>query len=267
MSEDNLFERAYAALMECDAQRKVDLAQACYGQMCAAQLGVAPLAAVATVPDPGRPARPTLVAPRELPGRSLASDAGRAALIHSLCHIEFNAINLALDAVYRFQDMPRAYYRDWLKVAAEEARHFSLLRAHLHTLGCEYGDFAAHNGLWEAALQTAHDVLVRMALVPRVLEARGLDVTPGIMAKLQGVGDEAAVEILRIIERDEIGHVRIGTHWFHFLCRQRRLAPEPTFKTLLQGYMQGRIKGPLAAQSRRRAGFSESELRFLESAI
>ena len=167
-----------------------------------------------------RPSRPQLVSPKELTRRGLGTKEGHAALIHSLCHIEFNAINLALDAVYRFRGMPESYYGDWWKVAKEEAYHFDLLRKHLSSLGYTYGDFVAHNGLWQAALDTAHDPLVRMALVPRVLEARGLDVTPGIMKRLQEMGDQRAVEILKIIHRDEIGHVAIGSRWFKFLCQQ-----------------------------------------------
>ena len=215
---------------------------------------------------PGRPDRPVLVAPRDLQRRKLATAEGHAALIHSLCHIEFNAINLALDAVYRFRDMPGQFYADWLKVAAEEAYHFGLLRDHLQTLAYDYGDFPAHNGLWEAAVDTAHDPLVRMALVPRVLEARGLDVTPGIMAKLASIGDNAAVAILEIIHRDEIGHVAIGSHWFRFLCTQRGLPVEETFAELIEKYMHGGIRQPIAHDTRRQAGFTEAELAYLENA-
>lgn len=215
---------------------------------------------------PGRPARPRLVAPRELARRSAHSNEGRAALIHALCHIEFNAINLALDAVYRFGGMPAAYYTDWLRVAREEAGHFELLAAHLQALGYQYGDFPAHDGLWEMAVQTDHDVMVRMALVPRVLEARGLDVTPGIIDKLRAAGDVRAVEILRIIEHDEVGHVEIGSRWFRHVCEQRGLSPFSTFKQLLKQYMKGQLKGPFNHQSRKLAGFSEDELAYLEGA-
>lgn len=215
---------------------------------------------------PGRPAKPELVAPRELSRRSINSAEGHAALIHSICHIEFNAINLAWDAVYRFQSMPDEFYSDWMKVAREEAYHFSLLREHLQQMGYDYGDFVAHNGLWEAAVKTAHDPMIRMALVPRVLEARGLDVTPGIVKKLQTINDNQAVAILDIIHRDEVGHVEIGSRWFKYLCEQRQLPMEETFRELLQEYMQGRIKGPLNRDSRLRAGFSEAELDYLEGA-
>lgn len=267
MTHANLFDEARRALLETEPVRKVERTGRCREAFAAGRLLSTPQGQPRDISEPGRPPRPVLVAPRALPRRSMTTDTGRAALIHSLCHIEFNAINLALDAVHRFQDLPAQYYSDWLQVAAEEAYHFSLLRDHLRSIGFDYGDFDAHNGLWETALETAHDPLVRMALVPRVLEARGLDVTPGIVAKLQAVGDREAVGILRIIERDEIGHVQIGTHWFRHLCRERNMDPEPTFQKLLQEYMQGRIKGPLARDSRRQAGFTESELQYLETAI
>ena len=196
----------------------------------------------------------------------MASLEGRAALIHSLCHIEFNAINLGWDAVYRFREMPRDFYTDWIKVAAEEAYHFSLLRDHLRDMGYDYGDFVAHNGLWEMAIKTDFDPLVRMALVPRVLEARGLDVTPGIMAKLEEVGDEAAVAILKIIHRDEIGHVEIGSRWFNHLCLERGLDASETFEALISQYMKGKLKGPFDMATRRKAGFSEAELKYLDGA-
>jgi len=208
--------------------------------------------------------QPLLVPPRELPKRGFTTLAGRAALIHAVAHIEFNAINLAWDAVYRFRDMPQAYYDDWVRVADEEAYHFSLLRTRLVELGYDYGDFSAHNGLWEMARDTAHDVLVRMALVPRVLEARGLDVTPGMMARLRAAGDEETVALLEIILRDEIGHVEIGSRWFRWLCEQRGLVAESVFRELIQRYMKGQIKGPFHRDARLQAGFSESELAALE---
>lgn len=217
-----------------------------------------------SIVEPGRPAKPELVAPRALARRSAYTPEGRAALIHALCHIEFNAINLALDAVYRFRQMPREYYTDWLQVAKEEAYHFGLLEQHLATLGYRYGDFPAHNGLWEMALATDHDVLVRMALVPRVMEARGLDVTPSIMDKLSTAGDEDAVAILQIIQRDEVGHVEIGTRWYRYVCAQRGLDAFATFKQLLKQYLKGQVKGPYDIAMRKRAGFSDEELAYLE---
>lgn len=216
---------------------------------------------------PGLPEKLLLVAPRKLKSRSLSSPEGHAALIHAICHIEFNAINLAWDAVYRFRDMPSDYYTDWVRIAGEEAYHFSMLRQHLNSLGQEYGDFPAHNGLWEMAIETAYDPLVRMALVPRVLEARGLDVTPGIVKKLRDIGDQEAVDILAIVHRDEIGHVEAGSRWFNYLCGQRGLEPGATFRCLLDKHMRGGIKGPLHRDARKLAGFTEQELDYLEGVI
>jgi len=204
------------------------------------------------------------VPPRDLPRRRLGSTLGRATLLHALAHIEFNAINLAWDAVYRFREKPEAYYADWVSVAAEEAYHFRLLCERLGVHGFGYGDFDAHDGLWEMARKTAHDPLVRMALVPRVLEARGLDVTPGIIQRLQQAGDSAAVDVLKIILHDEIGHVEIGTRWFRYLCAERGLDPEATFAQLLHQYMKGQVKKPFHYQARKQAGFKEIEMETLE---
>ena len=212
---------------------------------------------------PGRPAQPKLVPPKDLKKRSMRSAEGRAALIHALAHIEFNAINLALDAIWRFAGMPADYYKDWLKVAAEEAYHFSLLSAHLQTFGFTYGSFNAHNSLWEMVERTKSDVLARMALVPRTLEARGLDAAPPLRNKLAQSGDMAAAEILDIILRDEIGHVAIGNIWFNWLCEQRQLEPIAAFETLCNDYSAPKLKPPFNLEARRSAGFSESELALL----
>jgi uncharacterized ferritin-like protein (DUF455 family) len=220
-------------------------------------------AARAPIDCPGQPQKPELVPPQQVPRRRADTLPGRAALVHALAHIEFNAINLALDAAHRFAGMPTAYYADWLRVADEEALHFELLNAHLTTLGHGYGDFPAHNGLWEMALRTAHDPLVRMALVPRVLEARGLDATPLIVDKLRAANDLRMVEILAVIERDEIGHVAIGSHWFGWLCAARGLEPETTFRQLLVDYDAPPLKPPFNLAARRQAGFSEPELDWL----
>ena len=217
---------------------------------------------------PGRPVRPLLVDPKNLPRRrALTTATGRFALLHALAHIEFNAINLALDAICRFPGLPDDFYRDWLRVAQEEAEHFVLLREQLRRLGGDYGDLPAHDGLWEMALDTAADPLVRMALVPRVLEARGLDVTPAMRERLLAAGDAEAAAVLERIERDERGHVAVGSRWFRYLCAQRGLEPDRTFKTLLQQRYRGRIQGPLALTARRAAGFSEPELDWLQSRI
>jgi uncharacterized ferritin-like protein (DUF455 family) len=209
---------------------------------------------------PGRPARPELVPPREVTTRSMRTVEGRAALIHALSHIEFNAINLALDAIWRYQGMPRDYYADWLRVAAEEALHFTLLTEHLQTLGHVYGDFAAHNSLWDMAEKTSGDILARIALVPRTLEARGLDASPPVRAKLAQAGDHAAAAILDIILRDEIGHVAVGNRWFAWLCERDDLDPIATYAELAIRYKAPQLRGPFNLEARRAAGFSESEL-------
>lgn len=231
--------------------------------------GVDPASEAARIPvdHPGRPDKPERVAPQKVPRRRADTLPGRAALIHALAHIEFNAINLALDAAHRFVGMPVAYYADWLRVADEEALHFELLNGHLATLGngYVYGDFPAHDGLWEMAQKTAHDPLVRVALVPRVLEARGLDATPLIIDKLRAANDLRMVEILTIIERDEIGHVAIGSHWFDWLCKARGLDPAAMFRQLLVDYDAPPLKPPFNLAARRQAGSSESELDWLSA--
>ncbi|MCK5727485.1 MAG: ferritin-like domain-containing protein [Thiotrichaceae bacterium] len=260
----NLHKASLDCLMDDDPITKQQGAHALYKQW---QLGEfqhhSENPSIEKIQIPGRPLRPELVAVSKAKQRKLSSEKGRANLIHAICHIEFNAINLALDAVYRFRDMPESFYGDWLQVASEEAYHFSLLSTRLNDMGYQYGDMPAHNGLWESCINTDHDVMVRMALVPRVLEARGLDVTPGIMKRLRGVGDQETVDILKIILRDEIGHVKIGSHWFHHCCKQRQLDSESTFIQLINEYMQGQLRGPFHDEARLQAGFAESELALL----
>ena len=212
---------------------------------------------------PGRPDRPKLVHPSQVARRKLSSQQGRIALVHAICHIEFNAINLALDASYRFQRMPKQYYIDWMRIADEESKHFLLLSERLAQLDSFYGKLNAHNGLWEMAIKTQHSVVERMALIPRVLEARGLDVTPGMIERLESVGDQQTVEILNIILREEIGHVEIGTRWYRYACEQQGLDSESTFIALLKQYDVSVGIGPLHIQAREQAGFSETELKAL----
>jgi uncharacterized ferritin-like protein (DUF455 family) len=213
---------------------------------------------------PGRPPLPRLVPAAAVPRRSPFTAEGRAALLHAIAHIEFNAINLALDAVWRFAGLPRDYYLDWLRVAAEEALHFTLLREHLQgALQRDYGDFDAHDGLWQMCERTRLDVLARMALVPRTLEARGLDATPPIQAKLRRAGDLRAVEILDLILRDEIGHVAIGNRWYRWLCAREGLDPVAHYPCLVERHQAPRLRAPLNLDARRAAGFSEAELAWL----
>jgi uncharacterized ferritin-like protein (DUF455 family) len=212
---------------------------------------------------PGRPDKPALVSATQVPSRSPFTQEGRAALLHAICHIEFNAINLALDAVWRFPGMPPGFYTDWLRVAGEEALHFSLLRAHLQSMGCDYGDFDAHDGLWAMCDKTRGDIVARMALVPRTLEARGLDATPLIQNKLTRAGDLRAVEILDVILRDEVGHVAIGNRWFHHLCDERGLDALTLYPQLVKQYEAPRMRPPFNEAARKAAGFTEAEMAFL----
>lgn len=205
----------------------------------------------------------------QVPHRSPFTPEGLAALLHAIAHIEFNAINLALDAAWRFAGMPEDFYRDWLRVADEEATHFGLLRTHLQSLGHDYGDFPAHDGLWEMCVKTQDDVTARMALVPRTLEARGLDATPLIQGRLRKVGTPAAlraVEILDTILRDEIGHVAVGNHWYGWLCAQQGLEPRSHYRALARQHSAPRLKPPFNDSARRAAGFTEPELADLHGA-
>jgi uncharacterized ferritin-like protein (DUF455 family) len=213
---------------------------------------------------PGRPPRPRLVAPRQLAQRGLGSVEGRAAFLHAIAHIEFNAIDLAWDAVYRFRGMADAFYADWVEVADDEARHFALLAARLAELGYAYGDFDAHNGLWEMAEKTAGSCLERMALVPRVLEARGLDVTPAMIGRLRAVGDHASAAILAQILDEEVAHVAAGSRWFRSCCAQQGLDPQRTFAALIET-VPAALRGPFNLDARRAAGFAEAELAHLQT--
>ena len=221
---------------------------------------------IASIPGiPGRGARPPLVPHTHIKPSSLATPQGHAALVHSIVHIEKNAIDLALDICWRFANLPEAFYRDWLQVAFEEAYHFTLLREHLLTLGYDYGDFPAHDGLWSMAERTQGDILARVALVPRTLEARGLDASPAVKTKLVSIGDHRAGEILDIILRDEIGHVAIGNRWYGWLCAQRGLDPVRTYAELTVRYEAPKLKKPFNLDARRAAGFSDAELIALQA--
>ncbi len=248
-------------LAESDADRKAAGVRQLAASWASGQLALDSAARLTAMqPVPGNPDRPELVAPRLVKRRSMVTAEGRAILIHALVHIEFNAINLALDAIWRFADMPSAYYIDWLQVADEEALHFSLLAAHLKTLGHTYGDFPGHSSLWEMADKTRSDVLARMALVPRTMEARGLDVVPSLRDKLAQAGDLDAAAILDIILTDEIGHVAIGNRWYGYLCEARALEPVATYAALAAEYAAPVPRGPFNLSARRAAGFSEPEL-------
>ncbi len=217
-------------------------------------------------PPPGIPAALELVAPGKVPRRRGRGPRAMGALVHAVAHIEYNAINLAWDCVARFSGLPRAFYEDWVRVAGEEGRHFEMLSARLRDLDMNYGDLPAHGELWVMAEKTAHDLAARMAMVPRVLEARGLDVTPAMIERVRAAGDEITVGILEIILREEIGHVAAGSRWFRFACERSGLNPDETFADLVGRYLAGPPKRPFSIEYRRLAGFSEAELSFLETA-
>jgi uncharacterized ferritin-like protein (DUF455 family) len=266
MTTESLFKRARECLTAATVEAKLTCSARIAADWRAGMLMLDDHEPPMPVFAPGTPPRPVLVPPRQVPRRRLTTPAGHAAFVHAIAHIEFNAINLAWDAVYRFRGLPREYYDDWVRIAAEEAYHFSLLRDRLRALGHEYGDFAAHNGLWEMAEKSADDLVARMALVPRVLEARGLDVTPAMMRRLRDAGDPDTAAALAIILRDEIGHVAAGTRWFRHACALRQIDPDAAFGELLErfcGEMQGRIQGPFHDAARDQAGFSAKEMSML----
>ncbi|MDH5423822.1 MAG: ferritin-like domain-containing protein [Gammaproteobacteria bacterium] len=266
----HFFSRVFECLMITDPELKVNKTYQCFDDLTAGRFIFDHGSEVVKIPVPGRPAKPELVDPRAVSRRSINSTEGRSILAHAVAHIEFNAINLALDAAYRFRGMPDDFYTDWMKVAKEEAYHFSLMTAYLKRHGCRYGDFTAHNGLWEMALKTDHNLLERMALVPRVLEARGLDVTPGMIKKLENAGDMAFVDCLKIIYEEEIGHVAIGSRWFFYCCKIAEVDSRTTFINLLKQHMNSGLRGPFDEWSRLQAGFTElemSDLKLLEDGL
>ncbi len=257
---NSLFDAAFDCLVLNEPHEKIRAVRDLNALWLSDKLNLSSCIAGKRIAIPGRPELPKLVDPREVPKRGFNSEIARVKLVHAITHIEFNAINLALDAVYRFRDMPAQYYTDWLNIAVEEALHFSLLEEYLHSKQSFYGAYDSHDGLWEMAVKTDHDVMVRMALVPRVLEARGLDVTPAMIVKLQKVGDLTLVDILNIIQRDEIGHVARGSHWFNELCRQRAISPNETFHQLLDEFMAESRFDSMNEEARLKAGFSKKEL-------
>ena len=259
--DPSLRQAALDALAEPDPCRKLTAVN----QLAPALPVCADLILQPTLPLPGRPQRPQLVDPRKVALRSTQSPQGKAALMHSIAHIEFNAINLALDIIWRFPGMPDEFYLDWLQVAREEAYHFSLVRGHLAASGYQYGDFAAHNGLWDMAEKTADDILARLALVPRTLEARGLDVSPAIQERLRAANDSRGVEILDIILRDEIGHVQVGNRWYLYCCKQQNQDPVAAYASLIQTYGVAKPRGPFNVQARMAAGFTQADIDWLNS--
>lgn len=261
----SLYQAARTCLAESDPFEKVALTQEFAERFFRGELNLHdPDGLVEPIKAPGRPDKPVLVPPKNLPKRGMGTTEGRACFLHAITHIEFNAVNLAWDAVYRFRNMPREFYADFVKVASDEARHFTMLSNRLREMDMHYGDFEAHNGLWEMAEKTAHSCLARMALVPRVLEARGLDVTPGMMARLRSVGDHTSADILEIILAEEIPHVAAGTRWFLWCCQQENREPLQTFSDLITGLAKASIRGPYNLPARNAAGFGDIEMAMLE---
>ncbi len=258
--------RALELLAGADVAAKVDGARALGLKAADHTLDPDAMLDAAAQALPGRPVLPRLVEPARVPQRSAFTPDGRAALLHAVAHIEFNAINLALDAIWRFAGLPPDYYADWARVASEEALHFSLVQQHLHTIGRHYGEFDAHDGLWTMVERTRSDVVARMALVPRTLEARGLDVTPAMRSKFAAAGDTRAAEILDVILRDEIGHVAIGNRWYRWLCARDRLDPVAHALQLARQHRAPPLRPPFNRSARLAAGFSADEIDRLESA-
>ena len=258
----SLFKLAYEALICNDTKEKIlltrNLADYPFSNNSLKSKSI-----IKKISIPGRPKKPNLVNFKGSPKRD-RSELGMIKNIHAICHIEFNSINLALDAIYRFQEMPDKFYINWIKVASEETTHFLLLKDYLQILGYDYGDFDAHNGLWQMTVDTDYDVLSRMALVPRVLEARGLDVTPSIRKKFKDSKFHKMVEILDIIFRDEIGHVKIGNYWYQYLCNERGIDPIQTFDTLIKKHIGSHLRGPFNIEARLLSNFSQTELDYLE---
>ena len=206
--------------------------------------------------DPSRPSQPELLSPTKMPKRKPGSPKGRIALLHAIAHIELNAVDLHWDIIPRFAHikMPSGYYDDWVKAADEESKHFNLLCDRLEAMGSHYGALPAHAGMWRSASETAEDFLGRLAIVPMVLEARGLDVTPGMITLFKSVDDQSTVDALEIIYAEEVGHVAYGSKWFHFLCGRHELDPKVTFHELVQTYFKGNLKPPFNDEKRAEAG-------------
>ncbi len=262
-----IFECAELCLFDADISRKLEITHQAQQLAQAGLLSFAAVGSQRLIADTVFPDKPQLLMPRDMPRRRLDTGEGKAAFFHALAHIEFVAIYLAWDIIYRFRGLPEDFYRDWLRIADEEAQHFSLIRRHLLSLGVDYGDLPAHGGLWSHAENTADDILARLAIVPRCMEARGLDVTPGMIDKLTALGDQAGVAILQRIYHDEIGHVERGSYWFKRLAALQDRDPEQCYKELILDYYQGKPKGPFNREVRIIAGFTHHEINWLEERL
>jgi uncharacterized ferritin-like protein (DUF455 family) len=263
---NNIFEFARLCLHNADIEQKLALTHRAWQLLENNALDFSDTLAVDSIDLTRFPQNPQLLAPRFMPKRKLSTPRGKIAFFHAIAHVEFMAIYLAWDILYRFRGLPQQFYKDWLRVADEEAHHFELLQAHLKTMNTSYGELPAHTGLWDNAQDTAHDLLARLALVPRCLEARGLDVTPALIEKFEQLGDSASVALLQRILTDEVGHVERGSYWFNVVCEQRGLNAESSYQSLIADYFRGqKPKGPFNREMRIIAGFTRAELDWLES--
>jgi uncharacterized ferritin-like protein (DUF455 family) len=262
----NVFEFAEACLHSATIDEKLALTHQAWRTLENGELNLVTDQPVSPITLVKFPDKPILLAPRNMPNRKLNTTEGVAAFFHAIAHVEFMAIYLAWDMLYRFRGLPDEFYQDWLRVADEEAQHFELIRAHLLAMNVRYGDLPAHNGLWDHAKDTAEDLLARLAMVPRCMEARGLDVTPAIIDKFRQLGDDSSVALLNRILTDEVGHVERGSYWFKFVCEQQGYEPEAKYRQLIKQYYQGgKPKGPFNREMRIIAGFSNAELDWLEN--
>lgn len=260
---NNLFQLAHQCLTESNPDEKLLLSIDTAKKITNGDINFDSYELDAEQVKPGRPEKPVLITPKDVPRRNIQTIEGRAAMVHSFAHIEFNAINLAWDLIYRFQDMPDEFYLDWARVAAEETKHFKLLREHLISMAYNYGDFPAHDGLWTIAEQTQHDILLRLAVVPRIMEARGLDVTPGLIERFRQIKDDKMVLILELILEEEIGHVLVGTKWYRYLCEKMNQSPEEKFREIVNDFLPSAKTKKINENARLKAGFSQSEIDYL----
>lgn len=258
---------ATLAILSADLDEKTELAQETARRWQERRLSLRSPLDPELPERPGRPAKPELVPPKATEKRSLHTLPGRIAMLHALAHIELNAVDLALDIVARFasEPVPHSFFDGWMRVAFEEAKHFRMVRDRLRTLGADYGDMPAHDGLWQAAHSTRNDLTARLAVVPLILEARGLDVTPSLQEKMRETGDIDSADVLKVIYDDEKGHVAIGAKWFRFLCAREKKDPAATFKALVRANFRGALKAPFNDIARAEAGLTPSFYRSLTS--
>lgn len=263
---NNIYDFAEACLHRTDIDEKLQLTADAWQLYQQGKLNFDSLSKPKGIAEVSFPDKPELLAPRHMVRRKLGTPGGVQAFYHALAHIEFIAIYLAWDILYRFRGLPEEFYQDWLMVAQEEAIHFKLIRSHLRKTGIDYGDLPAHHGLWEHAQDTAHNLLARLTIIPRCMEARGLDVTPTMIKKIAKLKDTDGVTILERILEDEQTHVLLGSKWFNQQCHEQQVEPDSTFKALLLKYFNNtKPKGPFNTELRLKAGFTESELAWLEA--